>query len=86
MNSWAIAVVLIVAIGAITSTIRARMNAQNGYVSDRHGNPVGNAQREKELEREVEELRERIHVLERIATSDRDAKQIAAEIEQLRDK
>lgn len=42
--------------------------------------------REIELQHEVEELRERIHVLERIATDDRRPKQLAAEIESLRDK
>ncbi|MCB2087967.1 MAG: hypothetical protein R3E18_05040 [Sphingomonadaceae bacterium] len=86
MNSWAIAVVLIVGIVAFSRVMRARYDARNGFASDREGNAVGHTPREKELEREVEDLRERIHVLERIATSDRDAKQIAAEIEQLRDK
>lgn len=41
--------------------------------------------RELELQREVEDLRGRIHVLERIATDGRPAKALAAEIESLRD-
>lgn len=41
--------------------------------------------REIELQHEVEELRERIHVLERIATEDRQPRRLAAEIENLRD-
>ena len=42
--------------------------------------------RELELQREVEALRERIHVLERIATDERHSRSIAAEIESLRDR
>ena len=43
------------------------------------------SQSEKELQREVEDLRERIHVLERIATDGRHTNNLAAEIESLRD-
>lgn len=42
--------------------------------------------RESELEREVEQLRERIHVLERIATDGRHSRGLAEEIESLRDR
>lgn len=42
--------------------------------------------REGELQREVEQLRERIHVLERIATDGRKPHALAAEIESLRDR
>lgn len=42
--------------------------------------------RERELQREVEDLRERIHVLERIATDGRKPQALADEIERLRDK
>ena len=52
---------------------------------------IGPTPREKELEGEVESLRERIQVLERIATDGNsldatETKRIAAEIEALRDK
>lgn len=47
--------------------------------------PAQPSPRELELQKEVEELRERIHVLERIATDGRPAKALAAEIESLRD-
>ena len=40
--------------------------------------------REAELQREVEDLRTRIHVLERIATDGRHTHNLAAEIESLR--
>lgn len=45
----------------------------------------GPSPRELELQSEVENLRERIKVLERIATDDRPAKMLASEIENLRD-
>lgn len=41
--------------------------------------------RERELEDELGQLRERIHVLERIATDDRVPRELADEIEKLRD-
>jgi hypothetical protein len=42
--------------------------------------------READLEREVEELRERVKVLERIATDGRETRLLSDEIEKLRDK
>ena len=42
------------------------------------------SQREAELQREVEDLRERVKVLERIATDGRGAVALANEIESLR--
>jgi hypothetical protein len=42
--------------------------------------------REAELEREVEDLRERVKVLERIATDGRDTRRLSDEIEKLREK
>ncbi len=81
--TWATAVVIIVAIWGVVQAYRAR----SGIVSDKEGNqsalPRDN---EEALEAEVTELKKRIKVLERIATSDRESKQIASEIESLRDK
>ena len=48
--------------------------------------PAQQSPRELELQREVEDLRERIHVLERIATDGRKPQALADEIERLRDK
>ncbi len=93
MNMWtAIMVIAIVAITSIARVLRARYNAQHGIYEGRKGQaqmldrPV-----DAELQREVETLRERIKVLERIATdansSDRlHSQQVAAEIESLRDR
>ena len=53
--------------------------------TDNDGKP-GNSSREIELEKEVRELRDRVKVLERIATDGRSARSLADEIESLRDK
>ncbi|MFN3517591.1 MAG: hypothetical protein ACK4YM_10600 [Novosphingobium sp.] len=47
--------------------------------------PAGSA-RESELQQDIEHLRERIEVLERIATDGRSTRALAAEIESLRDR
>ena len=91
MNMWtAIMVLGIVAITSIARVLRAKYNAQNGVITDRKGRVHMLAQpQDSELQREVETLRERIKVLERIATdaNSRDnlqTKAIADEIESLR--
>jgi hypothetical protein len=81
--SLPLALVIIAAIIALVSVVRSRHNASLGYGTDENGKPIGNPQREEDLRREIEELRERVQVLERIATDDRT--RLAAEIERLRD-
>lgn len=88
MSFWS-AVVAITAIIAFTIMRITRY----GTLGERHGhgrhgrsNPDLPSLREEQLGREVEELRDRIAVLERIATEDRHGKAIAAEIESLREK
>jgi hypothetical protein len=78
-------IVVLAAIFAFVMLIRSRHNARLGYGLDEEGRPVGNPQREAELRREIEELRERVQVLERIATDGTEAKRLSAEIERLRD-
>jgi len=85
MSIWT-AIVIIAGMMIIGAVIKSRYNAQLGYATDENGNPIGNPQREAALKREVEELRERVKVLERIATEDRDTKRLSAEIESLREK
>lgn len=84
MGFWT-AIVVIVAIVVLSQVIRSRHNARLGYATDEDGKPVGDPQREAELRREIEELRERVQVLERIATEDADGKRLSAEIDRLRD-
>jgi uncharacterized coiled-coil DUF342 family protein len=86
MSFWT-AIVVIVAIIALAEIIKTKHRARHGITTDAMGNekplapPTNPA-----LEREVEQLRERVKVLERIATEDRETKLLSAEIESLRDK
>ncbi len=84
MSFWT-AIVAIVAIVMIAGVFKSRRSSRRDYHVDNASNPAGPTPREKELESEVEELRERIHVLERIATDGREADRIASEIDKLRD-
>lgn len=81
-NSVAFMVVAIVFIVSITSLLRARM----GIRKDRYGNdlPMHDNAETQRLREEVRTLKERIVVLERIAT-DRNHS-LEQEIEQLRDR
>lgn len=89
MGLWTMIFLLAMA-GMIFAAWKHHHDAKNGIVRDAYGDPVPDKslgkKREAELKNEIEDLRERIKVLERIATDDRDSKRIAHEIEQLRDK
>jgi hypothetical protein len=84
------AIVLIVAISAFASVMRARYHGRHDDSIDefrgRRMHPMAPRQPDPELQREVEALRKRLEVLERITTDERQSKSIAAEIESLRDK
>ena len=79
-----IGIVLIVTIGSI-------VRAKHGIRRDRRGNEyfVGNANQvaeTKALQAEIRQLKERIQVLERIATDNNRAVSLDEEIEKLRDR
>ncbi|QZH74071.1 MAG: hypothetical protein JY451_09925 [Erythrobacter sp.] len=80
MSMWS-AIVLIVLIIAVAGLMRARSGSGAPPPNDRQD--VLPSEREEELEHEVESLRERVKVLERIATDP--ARRTAEEIEKLRD-
>jgi uncharacterized protein YlxW (UPF0749 family) len=85
MSFWTF-IFLVVLAGMIFSAWRSKHLAQHGAYEDENGSIKRfESAREKELEREVEELRERIKVLERIATDGRDTRLLSDEIEKLRD-
>jgi cell division protein FtsL len=88
MSFWT-AIVVIVAIIAVAEVLKTRHRARHGITTDMMGNekPIAHEQpANPALEREVQELRERIKVLERIATEDTETKRLSAEIESLREK
>lgn len=85
MSFWT-AMVIIVAIAAFANLRMAKYRHLGRGRPDQSAPRLPDATaRESELQREVEELRERVKVLERIATEDRHTRAIAAEIESLRD-
>jgi 4-hydroxy-3-methylbut-2-en-1-yl diphosphate synthase IspG/GcpE len=93
MSSWAIVAVIAIVVWGIVEAAKARA----GITTDSEGNETLAARDDaasrlaaEEAQREIAALRERIQVLERIATDNNslDARQqarIAAEIESLRD-
>ena len=95
MSFWT-AIVCIVAIGAVASLLRSRINARAGITEDYLGNQTlarpDDAEiqaREQAAQEEIAQLKERIAVLERIATDNnsadaRERARIASEIEALR--
>lgn len=82
MSFWT-AVVVLFAIGCVT-WLRAQKYRALGGKAGRRGD-YDHTAREHELEREVEEMRKRIAVLERIATDERRGSDLARQIESLRD-
>ena len=85
MNLWT-AIVIIVAIIGLTEVWKAKLRARHGITTDVMGNEKPLPRDDAALKREIEELRERLKVLERIATEDRETKLLSAEIESLREK
>lgn len=85
MSMWT-AIVVIVAISAVVKIMLARHHAQQGDNTDPGAQQFAPGLTDRELQREIDTLRKRLEVLERIATDERQSKSIAAEIESLRDK
>ncbi|HWK42268.1 MAG TPA: hypothetical protein VNR60_10080 [Croceibacterium sp.] len=81
MSFWT-AIVVIVAIGCLTKVLRTKYRAR----SHEPASDTAGLRSDPALENEVEQLRERIKVLERIATEDRETRRLSAEIESLREK
>ena len=92
MSMWT-AIVIIVAVVAISRVMRERRLAHRDYREDYRPDSADfeTRARDASLEREIEDLRERIKVLERIATDGnsldaRETRRISEEIEALRKK
>ena len=85
MQSSHVMVIAIVTIVMIASIFKARYKAMHGIVSDEDGNERLAADPDAaRLRDEVKGLKERIAVLERLATDDNGARALDREIEKLR--
>ncbi len=83
--SMVVAIVAIVTVGRI---IRSKHRAQNGIIEDRRGN-VQQVLQDPDSDRmrdEIRTLKERIQVLERIATDNNSTNDLNRQIEELRNK
>lgn len=85
MSFWT-AMVIIVAMAVFADVLKSKYRARHGIVADHKGGEQLAQREDPALQREVEELRERVKVLERIATEERETKLLSAEIESLREK
>ncbi len=91
MSGWAIVVIVAIVVGGAVRLINGRHDRDMGVVRDEDGNPVSLSYDDTAMQRELEALRERIKVLERIATEDNsldaaERRRIAQEIDELRGK
>ncbi len=85
MSSGQIFVIVIIAMSMGYYLIRSMINAMHGIIEDEDGNQK--LVRDPEADRlrdEVKQLKERIAVLERLATDGRKADELDREIEKLR--
>ena len=91
MSGWAIVALVGIIIWGVVQVFTRRHDREMGITRDEDGNPVFPPTESAGTQRELEELRERIKVLERIATEHnsldaRETRRISQEIENLRDK
>jgi hypothetical protein len=78
-------VVLIIAIVTVGSIIKARVQARHGIIEDQDGNQrLATDQEAMRLREDVKMLKDRIAVLERLATDTNRAVDLDREIEKLR--
>lgn len=79
-----VAIIIVVTIGKVLNT---RYRAQHGISEDKNGNAlIAKDPDAGRLQAEVKYLKERVAVLEKIATDGRGARELENEIEKLRDR
>jgi hypothetical protein len=92
MSGWMIVAVVAIVMSGIVRIYKMRHDERRGIVRDEDDNPVAlTRDDDARARRELEDLRERIKVLERIATDGntldaRETHRISQEIEALRDR
>jgi hypothetical protein len=85
MQSSHIMVMVIVAMALFAGVMKARYKAQQGIIEDENGNQtVVNSRENDALKAEIKALKERVIVLERLATDTNTAVALDREIERLR--
>lgn len=87
MSGWAIVAVVAIVVWGITQMVKARHRGDHGNSADQR---LARAPQDEATQREIEQLRERIRVLEKIATDSNsqeaiERRRISQEIESLRD-
>lgn len=87
---WAEAILAIAIVVTIGKVMRSKYRAQNGILEDKEGNALPQQilkdPEAGKLRDEVKYLKDRVAVLEKIATEDRGARDLENEIEKLRDR
>lgn len=92
MSAWATVAIIAIIVWGVVQLSKARHRSDRDIVVDERGNEsIADSGTDAETNKEIDDLRERIKVLERIATDGnsldtQETKRIAAEIEALRDK
>ena len=91
MSGWAVVAIIAIVMSGLVKIYTSRHDGATGVIRDKDGNPVSLArQDDRETRREIEDLRERIKVLERIATDGNtldasETRRISREIDALRE-
>ena len=91
MSGWMVVAIVAIVMSGIVRIYKMRHDERRGIVRDEDDNPVRLPQDDPAARREIEDLRERIKVLERIATDGNtldasETRRISREIEALRDR
>lgn len=92
MSGWMIVAIVAIVMSGIVKIYTSRKDERMGVTRDEDGNPVNTLRHDDSASRrEIENLRERIKVLERIATDNNslsatETRRISQEIDALRDR
>lgn len=91
MSGWAVVAIVAIVVSGIVKIFTSRNDTHGGQARDVEDQTVQLPREDPAARREIEDLRERIKVLERIATDGnsvdaRETQRISREIEALRDR
>lgn len=91
MSGWIIVAIVAIVMSSLVKIHKLKHDSRHGIDRDEYGKPLSLPKDDPAARREIEDLRERIKVLERIATDGnmldgRETRRISDEIEALRDR